>query len=118
MRIKNAAIRKTRIKKLHLRTKGFFGSRGRLLRQGKQAVLKAEHYAYRGRKERKRQMRSTWIVRINAALLGSELSYSRFIFGLKQAGIGLDRKALAELAFADPAGFNAIVAQVKQVLAA
>lgn len=116
MRIKNAAIRKTRIKKLHLRTKGFFGSRGRLLRQGKEAVLKAEHYAYRGRKERKRQMRSTWIVRINAALLGSGVSYSRFIHGLKLAGIGLDRKALAQLAVSDPAGFSAIVGAVRQAL--
>ena len=116
MRIKNAAIRKTRRKNLHLRTKGFFGSRGRLLRQGKQAVLKAEHYAYRGRKERKRQMRSTWIVRINAALLGSGVSYSRFIFGLKKAGIGLDRKALAQMAFSDAAGFNAVVESVKQAL--
>ena len=115
-RIKNASIRKTRRKNLFKRTKGFRGARGRLLRQGHQAVMKAETYAFRGRKEKKRHFRSLWIVRINAGLGASGISYSRFIHGLKLAGITLDRKALSDLATNQPSAFEAVVTQVKAAL--
>ena len=117
MRIKNAAIRKTRRKKLFKRAKGFRGARGTTLRQTHQAVMKAEAYAFRGRKERKRQFRALWIVRINAALLQHELKYSRFIHGLKLAGVTLDRKVLAQLAIDDSAAFGQVVEQAKAALA-
>ena len=116
-RVSNAAIRKTRRKKLFKRAKGFFGARGKTFRQATEAVLKAEAYAFRGRKERKRQFRRLWIVRINAALLQHDMKYSRFIHGLKIAGITLDRKALANLALHDAAAFGVVVAQAKAALA-
>lgn len=116
-RISNASLRKTRRKKLFKRAKGFFGARGTTFRQTTEAVLKAEANAFRGRKERKRQFRRLWIVRINAALLQHELKYSRFIHGLKIAGVTLDRKALANLALHDSAAFGAVVAQAKSALA-
>jgi len=111
-RISNASVRKTRVKKLHKRAKGFFGGRANF-RQATEAVLKADAYAFRGRKEKKRQFRRLWITRINAALTPHELKYSRFIHGLKNAGIELDRKALANLALHDPAGFGAVVEKAK-----
>ena len=114
-RIKNASIRKTRIRKLHKRVRGFFGAR-KNLRQAKAAVLKADSYAFRGRKERKRLFRRLWISRINAELTGHDLKYGRFIHGLKLAGIELDRKSLSGLALHDPAAFAAVVAQAKAAL--
>ena len=117
MRIKNAAIRKTRRKKLFKRAKGFRGARGTTLRQTNEAVLKADSYAFRGRKERKRQFRRLWITRINAALLQHDMKYSRFIHGLKQAGVSLDRKVLAQLAIDDAAAFGKVVEQAKAALA-
>ena len=115
-RITNAAIRKSRRKKLFKKSKGFRAARRNTLRQAHQAVMKAEAYAYRGRKERKRQFRRLWITRINAALRPHEMNYSRFIFGLKQAGITLDRKVLADLALHDPAAFEAVVTQARTAL--
>lgn len=117
-RIKNAKIRKTRRKKLFKKASGFWGSRGSTLRQANEAVMKAEAYAFRGRKEKKRYFRRLWIVRINAALVPHDLKYSRFIHGLKQAGVELDRKALAHLAMHEPAAFGAVVEQAKAALAA
>lgn len=117
-RVKNAAIRKTRRKKLFKKASGFWGSRGSTFRQATEAVMKAESYAFRGRKEKKRAFRRLWIVRINAALVSHDLKYSRFIHGLKKAEIDLDRKALANLALHDPAAFGAVVTQVKAALAA
>jgi large subunit ribosomal protein L20 len=114
-RIKNASIRKTRIRKLNKRVRGFFGAR-KNLRQATAAVLKADAYAFRGRKERKRQFRRLWISRINAALTAHELKYSRFIHGLSKAGIELDRKSLAGLALHDPAAFGAVVEKAKAAL--
>lgn len=117
MRIKNAAIRKTRRKKLFKRAKGFRGARGTTLRMTNQAVMKADAYAFRGRKERKRQFRRLWITRINAALMQHDMKYSRFIHGLKLAGITLDRKVLAQLAIDDASAFGQVVVQAKAALA-
>ena len=116
-RIKRAQIRKTRTKKLFKRSKGFFGARGTTRRQTNEAVMKAKAYAFRGRKEKKRQYRALWITRINAALMPHELSYSRFIHGLKTAGVDLNRKQLSEMAIQDPTAFEAVVATAREALA-
>jgi large subunit ribosomal protein L20 len=112
-----AAPRKARKNKLFKRSKGFHLARKNTLRQANQAVMKAQAYAYRGRKERKRQFRRLWIVRINAALMVHELSYSKFIHGLKLAQVELDRKILSDLAITDPAAFSAVVDRAKKALA-
>ena len=88
---------------------GFRGGRRRMYRRAVEAVHRAWAFAYRGRKEKKRQMRRLWIVRINAAVRAHDLSYSRFIEGLKKANIDLDRKVLSDLAIHDPAGFGKVV---------
>jgi large subunit ribosomal protein L20 len=93
--------------------KGFRGARSKLFRSATEAVDRALNYAFRDRKVRKRDFRALWIARINAASRENGLSYSRLIFGLKQAGIALDRKILAQLAVTDPAGFGAVVSQAK-----
>ena len=116
-RIKRAQIRKTRTKKLFKRSKGFFGARGTTRRQTNEAVLKARAYEFRGRKEKKRQFRALWITRINAALMSTDLNYSRFIHGLKLAGVDLNRKQLSEMAIHDPAAFDAVVGQAREALA-
>jgi len=116
-RIKRAQIRKTRTKKLFKRSKGFFGARGTTRRQTHEAVLHAKANEFRGRKEKKRQFRSLWIVRINAALMSTDLNYSKFIHGLKLAGVDLNRKQLSELAIHDPAAFEAVVGQARDALA-
>jgi large subunit ribosomal protein L20 len=116
-RIKGAQNRKVRRKNIMARAKGFRGARNNTLRQAHQAVMKARSYAYRGRKERKRQFRRLWIIRINAALTFHELSYSKFIHGLKLANIDLDRKALAEIAYDDADAFGTIVESAKKALA-
>jgi large subunit ribosomal protein L20 len=116
-RIKRAQIRKTRTKKLFKRSKGFFGARGTTRRQTTEAVLKARAYEFRGRKEKKRQFRALWITRINAALMSTDLNYSRFIHGLKLAGVDLNRKQLSEMAIHDPAAFDAVVGQAREALA-
>lgn len=116
MRVKNAAGRKTSRRKLFKKAKGFRGARGTTLRQTKQAVMKAEAYAFAGRKQKKRQFRRLWIVRINAGLRPLGLNYSTFIHGLKNAGIDLDRKVLADLALNDAAAFEAVVAKAKAAL--
>jgi large subunit ribosomal protein L20 len=116
-RIKNATGRKVRRKKLMKRASGFFGARSRNFRQANEAVMKAKMNAFRGRKERKRQFRRLWIVRINAALTPHNISYSRFIHALNQANVVLDRKALAYLAVSEPEAFNAVVAKAKAALA-
>ncbi len=115
-RVKRAQIRKTRKKAIAKASKGFTGGRGRY-RQAKQGIIKAESYAYVGRKQRKRQFRALWIQRISAALMPTDLNYSRFMHGLKLAGIELDRKQLAELAVNEPAAFDVIVDQARGALA-
>lgn len=98
--------------------KGYFGNASRLYRYAKQAVDRAGVYAYRDRRNRKREFRRLWIVRINAACRQEGIAYSRFMAGLRKAGIELDRKALSEMAIHDEAAFKALVTQAKSALEA
>jgi len=108
MRIKRGFKARHRRKKVLKLAKGYRGGRSKLFRTASDAVDKALMYAYRDRKARKRDFRKLWITRINAAARLNNLSYSKFMHGLKCAGIELDRKVLAEMAIADPAGFTKI----------
>ena len=112
MRVKTGFVRHRKHKKILGYTKGYRMTKARLIKVAKEAVLHAGQYAYHGRKRRKRDMRSLWITRINAALTDEKLSYSRFIKALKDKNIALDRKILAELAVNDPATFQFILKQV------
>ncbi len=114
-RIKRAQISRVRKNRLYKRVKGFFLGRQRL-RQAMEHSDRAKRFAFRGRKEKKRHFRSLWIVRINAALAPSGISYSRFIHGLKRANISLDRKILADLALHDAAAFGAVVERARAAL--
>lgn len=96
------------------KAKGYIGGRGRLYKAARETVERALLFAYRDRKARKREFRSLWIVRINAAVRETGMTYSEFIAGLKKAGIGLDRKALADLAYNDPGAFGKIVEAVRK----
>lgn len=118
MRVTNAVPRHKRKKRLKRRTKGFVGGRGKLLRTAKETVLRADAYAYRDRKVRKREFRRLWITRISAAARLNGMSYSQFIAGLVKAEIALDRKALAAIAVDDPGGFTSLVEKAKSALAA
>jgi large subunit ribosomal protein L20 len=100
--------------KLLKQAKGYQGSRSRRIRVARQTVLKALSYAYRDRRNRKRDFRRLWIIRINAAARQNGISYSRLMNGLKQAGINLDRKMLADMAVRDPAAFRSVVEQVQR----
>ena len=115
-RVKRGFVSRRRHKKVLKAAKGYVGGRRRLYQTAKETLMRARNYAYRDRRVRKRAMRSLWIARINAAVRMHGLSYSRFANGLKKANIGLNRKQLAEIAFNDPAGFEAIVNQVKATL--
>lgn len=115
-RATNAVASRRRRKKIIAEAKGFRGRRSKLFRYAKNAVMKARVYAYRDRKNRKRTFRTLWQQRINAAARAHGLTYSRFIEGLKAAGIALDRKILADLAVNDAPGFKAIFDQVKAAL--
>lgn len=117
-RVKRGVIARRRHKKILGQAKGYFGARSRVLRVAKQATTKAQQYAYIGRKQKKRQFRSLWIVRINAAARQFDLSYSRLIAGLAKAGIAVDRKVLADLAVNDIKAFGAIADKAKASLAA
>jgi large subunit ribosomal protein L20 len=108
MRVKRGFKAKRRRKKILKLAKGHRGGRSKLFRTAADAVDKALMYAYRDRKARKRDFRKLWITRINAAARMNDLSYSKFIHGLKLAGVNLDRKVLAELAISDPLGFAQI----------
>ncbi|HIA19615.1 MAG TPA: 50S ribosomal protein L20 [Planctomycetaceae bacterium] len=114
---KGAARNKAK-RRLFKRAKGYRGGRGNLLRTVKETLVRAEVYAYRDRRVRKRDFRRLWIIRINAAVRQHGLRYSEFIHGLNKAGIELDRKMLSEMAIHDPAGFDMVVEQAKAVLAA
>jgi large subunit ribosomal protein L20 len=116
MRIKRGFKARRRRKKVLNLAKGFRGGHSKLFRTAADTVDKALMYAYRDRRVRKRDFRRLWIVRINAAARMNELSYSKFMRGLKIAGIGLDRKVLADLAVSDPAGFTQIAALASQQL--
>ncbi len=117
MRIKrgvNAVKKRRKILKL---AKGYRGAKSKLYRIARQAVMKSGNYAYVGRKQKKRDFRKLWIARINAAARMNGLSYSKFMFGLKQAGITLNRKVLADMAVNDAAAFTALCEQAKAKLA-
>ena len=116
-RVKRGVTAHARHKKILKKAKGYYGARSRVLRVAKQAVTKAGQYAYRDRRQRKRQFRALWIVRINAGAREHGLSYSRFINGLKKASIEIDRKVLADLAVFDKVGFAALAEQAKAQLA-
>lgn len=109
MRIKRGKIGIRKRKKLHKLTKGFVGGRGNLVRVAKETLNKGLAYAYRDRRQRKREFRRLWIARINAALRQRGYTYSRFIHALKTSDVELDRKVLAEIAITDPEGFSYIV---------
>ena len=117
-RVKRGVVAHARHKKVLDKAKGYYGARRKVYRVAKQAVIKAGQYAYRDRRQRKRQFRGLWIARINAAARENGLSYSRFINGLNKAGIEIDRKVLADLAVFDKAAFAAIAEQAKTGLAA
>jgi large subunit ribosomal protein L20 len=112
-RVKRGVVAGRRHKKILGKAKGYYNARRKVFRAAKQAVIKAGQYAYKGRKIKKRDFRSLWIQRLNAAARVHGLSYSRLIAGLKAIDLGLDRKALADLAVNEPAAFAAIVAQIK-----
>jgi large subunit ribosomal protein L20 len=118
MRTTRGAARRQSKNRLFKRAKGFVGGRGRLLRAMKETLVRAGAYAYRDRRARKREFRALWIVRINAACRQRGLRYSQFIYGLNKVGIQLDRKSLSEMAIRDPAGFDAVVAKVREVIPA
>lgn len=115
-RVKRGVIARRRHKKILKQAKGYYNARRKVFRVAKQAVNKAGQYAYRDRKQRKRQFRALWIARINAAARLNGLSYSRFINGLKKANVSLDRKVLADMAVHDAAGFTAVAEMAKSAL--
>jgi large subunit ribosomal protein L20 len=116
-RVKRGVVARKRHKKVLKLAKGYYGARSRVYRVAKQAVIKAGQYAYRDRRQRKRQFRALWIARINAEARVNGLSYSKFINGLKKADIEIDRKVLADIAVHDKAVFSAIAEQAKASLA-
>ena len=113
-RVKRGVIAHRRHKKILDRAKGYYGARSRVYRVAFQAVIKAGQYAYRDRRQRKRQFRALWIARINAAARLNGMSYSRFIAGLKKAEVAIDRKVLADIAVRDSAGFAQLVKVAKE----
>ena len=117
-RVKRGVTAKARHKKVFEAAKGYRGRRKNVYRVAKQAVMKAGQYAYRDRRQRKRQFRALWITRINAQSRANGLTYSRLINGLKKADIALDRRVLADLAVHDKAAFAAVVEQARSALAA
>ena len=113
MRIKRGVNGVKKRRKILKLAKGYFGGRSKRYRVAREAVMKAQLYAYIGRKNKKRDFRALWIARINAACRLNGLSYSKFMFGLKNAGVNLNRKVLAEIAVSDAAGFTALCEQAK-----
>jgi len=116
-RVKRGVVARRRHRKVLNRAKGYYGARRKVFRVAKQAVIKAGQYSYRDRRQRKRDFRSLWIARINAAARENGLSYSRVINGLKRAEVGIDRKVLADLAVHDKAAFRALAEKAQASLA-
>ena len=116
-RVKRGVTAHARHKKIRAQAKGYYGARKNVIRVAKQAVTRAGQYAYRDRRQRKRQFRSLWIVRINAAARQFGLSYSRLMDGLRKASIEIDRKVLADLAVTDLEAFGQIAEKAKASLA-
>src|SRR6187455_3274451 len=115
-RVKRGVTARARHKKVLAKTKGYRGRRGNVYRVAKQAAMKAGQYAYRDRRNKKRNFRALWIQRINAAVRDHGLTYGRFIDGLSKAEIAVDRKVLSDLAITEPAAFGVLVAQAKAAL--
>lgn len=115
-RVKRGTKRRDRRKKILDRASGYFLTKGKLYRAAKEAVERGLKFAYVGRKRKKRDFRSLWIIRIAAAARANALSYNKFIHGLKLAGVELDRKVLAEIAARDATGFSALAAKAKAAL--
>ena len=115
-RVKRGVTARARHKKVLKAAKGYYGARSRTYRVAVQAVTKAGQYAYRDRRQKKRQFRSLWIVRINAAARQLDLSYSQLINGLKKANIDIDRKVLSDLAINDQVAFKAIAEKAREAL--
>ena len=116
-RVKRGVTKKRRHRRILNEAEGYFGTRSTLVKVARETVERAWRYAYRDRKQRKREFRSLWIARINAAARQHELSYSQLIHGLDKAGIEIDRKNLADLAVADPQAFGELVSRAKTQLA-
>ena len=112
-RVKRGVTAHAKHKKVLKQAKGYYGARSKVYRVAKQAVIKAGQYAYRDRRQRKRQFRALWIARINAGARENGLSYSRMMNGLKKAGVEIDRKLLADLAIFDKPAFTALAEQAK-----
>ena len=117
MRIKRAVSAVKKRRKIMKQAKGYYGGKSRLYSVAKQQVMRSGYYAYVGRKQKKRDFRKLWIARINAAARLNDLSYSKFMHGLKLAGIDLNRKVLADIAVSDPRAFSALCDQAKAKLA-
>ena len=117
-RVKRGVTAHAKHKKVLKAAKGYYGRRKNTIRVAKQAVERANQYAYRDRKRKKRTFRALWIQRLNAAVRPFGLTYSRFIDGLGKAGVEVDRKVLADLAVREPAAFEALVAKAKGAVAA
>ena len=115
-RVKNGAVTKARRKKVLKQAKGYFGSKHRLFKTAKEQVMHSGMYAYRDRRQKKRDFRKLWIVRINAACRDNDISYSRFINGLSKAGVTVNRKMLSEIAIDSPKAFKDLVAIAKDAL--
>ena len=115
-RVKGGTIHRARRKKVMDRAKGYFGSKHRLYKSAKEQVMHSGKYAYRDRRQKKRDFRKLWITRINAACRLNDISYSKFMFGLKKANITLNRKVLADLAVSDEKAFAKLADTAKQNL--
>ncbi len=116
MRVKTGIVRRRKHKKILKLAKGFYSGRRKHFRKAKEQLERSLVYAYRDRKQKKREFRKLWITRINAACRLNDISYSKFIYGLKKAGIELDRKILADLAMNEPENFTKIVQTAKAAL--
>mgnify|MGYP001553104277 CR=1 FL=1 len=115
-RVKRGVTAHARHKKILKKAKGYYGARSKVYRVAKQAVIKAGQYAYRDRRQRKRQFRTLWIARINAAARANGITYSQFIAGLKKASVEIDRKVMADIAVFDKPAFTALVEKAKASL--
>ena len=116
-RVKGALNARKKHKRVLKLARGYYGSRSKQYRSAKAAVMRAQRFAYAGRRMKKRDFRKLWITRINAACRLNDISYSRFMYGLKLAEVALDRKVLADIAVNDPAGFTSLVETAKATLA-
>ncbi|CAL4319585.1 50S ribosomal protein L20 [Buchnera aphidicola (Protaphis terricola)] len=116
-RVKRGVTAHARHKKVLKQAKGYYGARSRVYRVACQAVIKAGQYAYRDRRQRKRQFRQLWITRINAAVRQSKISYSKFIYGLKKSSININRKILSDIAIFDNNALNILIKKSKDALA-